>query len=377
MTESSASVLAAPAPPPLHTSPVSFPLGWVLAHATPAVQSRALVDVARLADGAGPGLRSLPYADPSALVLAVTQQSDGVWNGSMLGVPGPRAAHFEGVGTICAARRLLEYGWDRESPPLVRARRILFRLLAEDHDPAFLFELRPRRADEDTTRRGRLLLREAAAATLAQAGYEGDPRLRGAARRILDRIDAYLRSPLAQKPWHRVGNKHVLAAEAAPPSIHALQMLAYMPLFRTECAPQLERICQYISQPRPRQEPQQMVGETIILQPHLVLGDWFPTRSAVEADVPGALGWLELMARLNFIRRNDGWAKVLERMLDERDRDGVWRAYKGTATPYSTDPSVWPMFPLERQASGETRWVDPTFRLGLIARIAGRPIELV
>ena len=28
-------------------------------------------------------------------------------------------------------RRLLEYGWDREAPPLYHARRVLFRLLAE------------------------------------------------------------------------------------------------------------------------------------------------------------------------------------------------------------------------------------------------------
>jgi hypothetical protein len=50
----------------------------------------------------------------------------------MLTLPSPRASHFEGVGTINAVCRLLEYGWDRESPPLMQARRILFRLLGED-----------------------------------------------------------------------------------------------------------------------------------------------------------------------------------------------------------------------------------------------------
>ena len=41
-------------------------------------------------------------------------------------------------------------------------------------------------SDETLVRRGRMLLREASAAALAQAGYESDPRLRGAARRIID-----------------------------------------------------------------------------------------------------------------------------------------------------------------------------------------------
>jgi hypothetical protein len=88
----------------------------------------------------------------------------------MLSVP-KQAGDFTGVGTIPAVRRLLEYGWDRESPPLSHARRALFRLLAEDNDPAYLYELGPKSKDEDSVRRGRMLLREAAAAALAQAGY--------------------------------------------------------------------------------------------------------------------------------------------------------------------------------------------------------------
>ena len=148
------------------------------------------------------------YTHPPALALALAQSLDGTWNESMLDVPSARAEHFERVGTINAFRRLLEYGWDKDSPPLLRARRVLFRLLAEDNDPAFLFELAHRGEDAaELSRRGRSMLREAAAAALAQAGYEGDPRLRGAARRILDRIDPFLRSPLAHKPWVRVGQQ--------------------------------------------------------------------------------------------------------------------------------------------------------------------------
>ena len=106
----------------------------------------------------------------------------------MLAVP-TREERYDGVGTISAARRLLEYGWSRESPVLSRSRRLLFRLLAEDDDPAYLFEFEAKgRGDESMARRGRGILREAAAATLAQAGYESDPRLRGAARALtLDR----------------------------------------------------------------------------------------------------------------------------------------------------------------------------------------------
>jgi hypothetical protein len=296
----------------------------------------------------------------------------------MLTTPGNRGGPFDGIGTITASRRLLEYGWDRDTPPLTHARRTLFRLLAEDDDPAFLFELGEKgRLDADLVHRGRLILREAAAATLAQAGYESDPRLRGAARRMLDRIERYLRSPMAQRPWVRVGNKQVLAAEAAPPSIFALQMLAFMPHFRSENHTIIDQIYAHLTQQLPRQEPVQLVGPHLVDQPHLVLGDPLPHRNAADADVPFALHWLELMARLQLLRRNEGWMRLYDRFLDDRDRDYVWHPHKGMAMPRSTNPYAWHAFPLEPTASGEERWSDVTFRLGLIGRLLGRPIELV
>ncbi len=295
----------------------------------------------------------------------------------MLTLPSSRSEAFEGVGTINAVRRLLEYGWDKESPPLLHARRPLFRLLAEDNDPEFLFELAGKHQDEDVIRRGRAILREAAGAALAQAGYEEDPRLRGVARRVLERVTGFLRSPLAQKPWIRVGNQHVLAPEAAPPSMYALIMFAHMPLFRTEHHEAFDRLYAFLSQPLPRQEALQLCGKKVMLQSHLVLGDRLPNRNAADEDVASAILWLELMARLGFLRRNENWLKLFERFLDDRDADGVWHPHKGMAAVRTTNPFVWPAYPLEEALSGDERWTDATFRLGLIAKILGRQIEAV
>lgn len=284
---------------------------------------------------------------------------------------------MRGVGTVPAFRRLLEYGWPSDSPPLAAARRTLFRLLPEDNDPATLYEFSgAAKGDPDLVQRHRTLLREGAAAALAQAGYESDPRLRGAARRMLDRVDAYLRSPLAEKPWVRAGNKQVLAPEAAPPTTHLLVMLAYMPLFRIEHHSQVERIYHYISQPLPRQEPQQLVGGHVISQPHFILGSPLGSRNTVDADVPFALGWLEIMARLQWLRRNDAWISTFERFLAECDRSGVWRAHRGVEVRPSADPAIWPYFSLQEREAASDPAADVTFRLGLISRLLGRPLEL-
>jgi hypothetical protein len=256
-------------------------------------------------------------------------------------------------------------------------------LLAEDNDPVYLYELAPKAKDDDSVRRGRLQLREAAAAALAQAGYESDPRLRGAARRILERIDAYLASPLAERPWKRVGNVHVLAPEVSPPTFNALTMLAHMPIFRNENYSETERIYQYISQPHPRQDSIQLVGKKMLEMPHYVLGDRLPHRNAVENDVPFALMWLETMARLGFLRRNENWMKMFDRFEDDRDRTGVWHPHKGTSIPTTANPVVWPMFPLEdlsaagtAKASGAA-WADVTFRVGLIGKLLGREVKVI
>jgi hypothetical protein len=250
-------------------------------------------------------------------------------------------------------------------------------MLAEDNDPSLLFEFGGKtRIDDDAARFARQIMREAAAATLAQAGYADDPRLRGAARRILDRIAEFLASPLAEKPWVRVGNKQVLAPEAAPPSIYALHMLAYLPLVRTENYASLQAVYEWITRPLPRQEPVQVVGKKLVPVPHLVLGDVLPHRNAVDADVPFAVLWLELVARLGFLPRHDTWSKFVERFLDDRDRTGVWHPHKGMAMAKSTNPYTWAAYPLESQSSGDERWTDITFRAALIARLAGRTIEI-
>jgi hypothetical protein len=372
----------AAATPPPPASPVAFPLEWLLANAAAPIQYRSVIDVARLTEQVGTDFANLPLTYRPALMLAATQSADGTWNRAMLTVPGARAEHFEGVGTINAVRRLVEYGWTRDAPTLLHARRPLFRLLAEDEDVSQLFEFVARGpADEDLVRRGRAILREAAAAALAQAGYEDDPRLRGAARRILTRVTDYVRSPLAEKPFVRVGNQHVLAAEAAPPSIYTLAMLAYMPLFRTEFHEEMDRVYDAVAQTLPRQEAAQLCGKHVVEQPHLVLGDMLPTRHAVDVDVPWALMWLELMARLGFLRRNDGWSRLYDRLLDGTDARGVWRAPKG-ATPgkgtplRGANPFTWHMFPLDSGKPSDGGSTDVTFRLGLIARASGRSVDL-
>jgi hypothetical protein len=346
----------------------------MLDRAAPPLQFRSLVDVVRDPALASPGTAALPFTFAPAIALAVQQELAGTWNESMLTLPtGPG---FNGIGTTQAVHRLIEYGFDRDTPPLVQSRRVLFRLLSQDDNPDHLYELGACADDEESLHRARGTLREGAAAALAHAGYEGDPRLRGAASRIVDRMSRYLASPGADKPFVRVGNQHVLPADAAPPSIHTLVMLAYMPLFRSERHESMELLYRHLSRALPRQDVVQQCGGTIIPQPQLVLGDQLSSRHIADADLPFTLFWLELMARLGFLRRNELWLRLFDRLLDDCNAEGVWQQRRGGAVQGPGNPLAWASFPLGPLDQHGRSQADVTFRLGLIARLAGRVIEV-
>ena len=363
-------------PVPLPEAPIQFPILWFLSHAPSPLQYRALTEIARLSP-LPEKAPSLVYSFRPALLLAIRQELDGSWNTRMLSTPRDGESPLTATGTISAVRRLIELGWEKDTPTMLSARRILFRLLAEDTEASLLYEFKAEATDADLIHRGRLILREAAASTLAQAGYELDPRLRGCAYRMLVRVRAFLESPLAAKPWIRQGNRHLLSPDASPPSLHLLHMLAFMPHFRSEHTDFMNLLYDYLSGVLPRQDVQQVVGAHTVAQPHLVLGDPLATRGVADADVPFALYWLEMMARLGFLRRHENWTRLFDRFVGECDRDRVWRPTKGTTALPTESSHVWPQYPLHTEALPDGIAADVTFRIGLIGRLAGRTIELV
>ncbi|MDF1503932.1 hypothetical protein [Roseisolibacter sp. H3M3-2] len=352
-----------PPPPP----PVAVPLGWLLDHASYAVRARALLEFAGFGESGIADAHRIALGHRPAVRLALAQRRDGTWPGGMLALPRTEDPAFAGVGTVPAVRRLVEYGWPVDAPPLWHARRPLFRLLAQDDDPRFLYELAGDGADAAAAAHGRHRLREAAASALAHLGLETDPRLRGAAIRILDRVAAWVRGDHA--------TASPLPETAAPPSIDMLVMLAHMPIFRTERTEDLGRLATFLTQPAPAGAVKQRVGKTAVPNPRLVLGD--PLADVTEPDgksLPRVLAWLEILARLGLLRRHEPWRALLDHLLDLRDADGRWTRPLGTPP---ADPLTWPIAPLGPPDEKASWQADVTFRLALVARLAGRPPVLV
>ncbi len=277
-------------------------------------------------------------------------------------------------------RHLLELGWPPDERPFRLADRFLFRLLSRDEDPALLVEFqRPAKADPGLGLWARSMGRQAASAALARAGvHSEDPRLRGAAHRIASDISQYLRSELALKPFKKAHGKTVLEPTALPPTTFAIEMLAFLPAVQRERAGFIERLGHFFSTPAPRRAFSILAGKKLLKPMFELLGD--PLRSDAQGhvrDVPFALYWLELLARLGLVRQVPSASRVLARLYNECDDQGIWSPKNLRTPPKATTPLTAHYFPLEGPGkSPAQRQTDVTFRLALIGRIMGLPIDV-
>ena len=326
-----------------------------------------------------------------AQAIARKQKANGLWDANLLAPAASKSYGWSEPGTVYQYRRLIELGWPPGERPFRNADRFLFQLLSriepDDPDRAvaqraqdLLVEFhRAAKSDAGVGRWARRVGREAAACTLARGGHSDDPRVRGSAHTIASNISQYLRSELAEKPFKKAQGKTVLDPLASPPTIFAVEMLAFLPPVQRERAGFIERLGNYFSSPAPRRAFFVLAGKKLLKPLFELLGD--PLRSDAQghvADIPFALYWLELLTRLGLVRQIPSASRVLARLFSECDDQGIWSPKSLRAMPKAISPLTAHYLPLEGPGrSPAQRQTDATLRLALIARLMGLPIEVV
>jgi hypothetical protein len=316
----------------------------------------------------------------TAVMIVKKQKDSGVWSGNLLGLAPSPAQGIKDAGTIPQYRRLLQLGWPRSSRPFKLADRVLFRLLSRDEDPTLLFEFqKTAKLDPGAELWARDIMREAASAALAEAGYADDPRLRGSGHKIANAISQFLRSPVAEKPFVKSGTQFVLHPEAHPPSWYSVAMLASMPNLQRERAGFTERLGHYLAQPAPKKAYAIQVGKRTVKPQHLLLGDPIEADAKSQPkDIPLALHYIELMARMGALPWAPVASRVLGRLLKDCDEVGIWRPKNLRSQPKAINKISYHYYPLQVDAkTTEGREVDVTFRLALIAKLLGWPLDYV
>lgn len=310
--------------------------------------------------------------------MAKKQKDTGIWGGNLLASAPSAAQGIKDVGTIPQYRRLLQLAWPLDGRPFKLADRVLFRLLTRDENPALLYEYQKVVAAEPGAAEWvRGLTREAASCALAEAGHAEDPRLRGSGHRIANAISQFLRSPLAEKPFIRSAKNIVLHPEAHPPSWYSVAMLGSMPNLQRERAGFTERLGLYLAQPAPKKAFVVQLGRKVIKPTHLLLGDPIEADSKGTAkDLPLALLYIELLARIGALHTGPVATRVLARTLKDCEDTGVWNPKGLRSAPKALNNLTYHYYPLHLETKApEDRQVDVTFRLALIAKLLGWAVE--
>lgn len=306
------------------------------------------------------------------------QKSTGIWGGNILGVAPSKAQGIKDVGTVAQYRHLVELGYPDGERPYRLTERVFHRLLSRDQDPALLFEYH--KAAKTNPALGpwtRDLMREAATAALAHSGNIDDPRVRGAAHRISSRVSQFLRSEISERPIKRSASRNVLRPEAYPPTVFSVAILAYMPNLQRERAGFVDRLGAYLVQAAPKRSYVIQVGRKVIKPTFQLLGDPLKAESSGNPkDLPFALHWIEILTRLGILEKSSTAQRILCRLIRDCDDQGVWNPKNLRALPKSSSRLADFAFPLEADSStAERRKADVTFRLALIAKLAGWKLE--
>ncbi|HWO88238.1 MAG TPA: hypothetical protein VNL98_03690 [Gemmatimonadales bacterium] len=347
-----------------------------MTHAGPSIRYRLATEIfpGLLDQAALDSLREQIESSPAVRAIVKKQKDTGAWGGNLLGTSPSKTAGVKDVGTIPQYRRLVELAVSRDSRSLKLASRLLFRLVSRDEDPSLLFEFARYDDHEPGTEPWvRIMLREAATAALAHGGYGEDPRIRGAAHKILNEVSAFIRGELAANPFVRSGKSWALNPLAYPPSVFSVSLLAYLPAVQRERAGLVERLGQYLTTPASKKAFVVQAGKKSLKVTSFVLGEPIHVTASGQCDdLPFALYWMEILARLGLLSASQAAAKVWARLVKDCDRDGVWHPKGLRGLPRSPSPWAYHMFPLDGDSKKpESRQTDVTFRMALIARLAG------
>jgi hypothetical protein len=359
------------------------PISWLRAHAAAPLKWRTINDI--LPPGAA-APEDLSAIQAEVLECKQVQQvikkqrKSGLWGDNVLGLAANKTAGYKDVGTIAQYRRLIELGVPRDERVFRLADRFLFRLLSRDESPELLAEYKSAtKGNAELALWSREQFREGAAVALAQAGLIEDPRVRGAAHRVASQVSHFLRSELAEKPLLRRANRNVLHPEAHPPTTLSVALVAYMPALQRERAGFVERLTAFLAQPSPKKPYVIAIGRKVIQPVYQLLGNPLEAdRSGMPKDLPLALHWIELLVRMEMLHTNETAVRILGRLLADLDGNGVWAPRSLRSLPKSSSRIADFLFPLELDGkTPERRQADVTFRLALIAKLAGWRLEYV
>lgn len=271
-------------------------------------------------------------AYPPAVKIARLQRKDGSWGGTitMAGSTKPF------LSTEFCLIMLFEYGWDRNSPQVKKAAKLLKTFLTDKRDLA-LYEYQSQvKADDLRQKYYRWFLRIVSLGLLMRAGYGTDERVLAGLLGLVERVGRFVDNPISKHPTEGLPPRLTVFRREAMrdhyifiPDTYLLSAFSSSPriLESDELKRRLKKICDYI------------IGDHYqALTPQLGLiktaRGTFPKRFGIElrevdhyvknGTLDSLLLVLESFARLGLINRYPQLMGYIDWLLAQQEKDGRW-----------------------------------------------------
>lgn len=269
---------------------------------------------------------------PPAVKIARLQRKDGSWGGTitMAGSPKPF------LSTEFCLNMLFEYGWDRNSPQIKKAVKLLKTFLTEKRDLT-LYEYQSQvKADDLRQKYYRWFLRIVSIGLLMRAGLASDDKVFQSLLALVERVGHFVDNPVSKHPTEGLPPRLTVFRRESMrdyyvfiPDTYLLAAFSNSPriLESDELKRRLKKICDYI------------IGDHYqALCPQLGLiktaRGTFPKRFGIELREidhyvkTGTLDYLllvlESFARLGLINRYPLLMGYIEWLLAQQEKEGRW-----------------------------------------------------
>jgi hypothetical protein len=353
----------------------SDPIPWLMDNASAPIRYRVLTDLLGLGreDQAVQKARQDTLAYPPAAQIQRTQRKDGTWGGAI-----SAGDHRKVTPSIeNSLGRLLEFGWNRESKPVMAAAKTLRTFMTRRKDLKFFEFAKSVKADEKRERYYRWYLRALSLGLLIRSGYL-DARNRTGVLELLDLTAGFVDNPASRSPVEEIGATLPLIRNAAwnqgyPffPDYHAIVVFAFSPwLLQGDLAKmRLKKIFDYMLSPT-YQSIAPELGLVRTAKGTFARGGGMRIRPVEhyqqKGDLDELLTYLELFARLGLINRYPALMGHLEWLQSQQGKDGRW----SLPTKLIQDQSRWTaLLRIEKDwRSPARKEADLTFRMLLILK---------
>ncbi len=351
------------------------PIPWLLETASPSIRFRVLTELLGRGrdDQEVQKVRQEALQYRPALQLQRTQRKDGTWGG-VIHAGNPRK--FQ-TSTENGLVRLFEFGWKRETRPVMNAAKSLRPFLTAKKDLKFFEFAKAVKADARREGYYRWFLRILALGLLIRAGYR-EERSRLAVLELLDLAAGFVDDPVSRDPVEEIGANLPLIRGAAwkrgypfIPDFYIVTVFANSPwLLEGELAKmRLKKVFDYIMSPT-YQALAPNLGLVRTSKGSFPKGNGISVQSLEyyqkHGHVDELLIYLELFARLGLINRYPLLMAHLAWLQSQQGKNGRWNL----STKLISDSSRWTtLLRIEKDwRSPGRKEADLTFRMLLILK---------